>query len=73
MRITTATLTKRINRKLAARGEALRRTRGMQAYLELGDYYAIDISGNFVVSREIDLQELGRDLGVLFAHEEVAP
>ena len=55
----------RINRKLAKDGEKLCVSRGQQMRIDVGDLYIVDVSGNFVVREDIDLEELGHDLGVL--------
>ena len=53
---------KRINRKLAAKGQILKAKRRMNPHC--GDYYILDLSGN-VVDTHIDPEELARKLGVL--------
>ena len=63
---------KRINRKLDKQGERLKTTRmNSRDYSSLGRHYTIDISGNFVVGSNIDLETYARELGVLQKHEEV--
>lgn len=64
-------LIKRINRKLKKRNECLRVLRGDQGLNELGRYFITDIGANSVVTRHVDPVEIGRDLGVLRASEEV--
>ena len=58
-------LTKRINRLLRSNGEMLRKTRGARARFDFGDYYLHDLAGNFVIQTDVDVEELGRELGVL--------
>jgi hypothetical protein len=66
-------LVRRITRALAKDGEALRATReGSSAEQQLGRYYRIDISRNFLVETDVDIEALGRKLGVLKSWEEVA-
>lgn len=67
-RVTQSALIKRINRKLAKKwrfGEVLRKSRGARANFELGDYYVVDIETDGLVARDVDLDELGRNLKVL--------
>jgi len=72
VRVTTYTLIQRINHKLRARGEVLKKTRGTQAYLGYGDFYVIDMLIGAVVRKHVDLEELGREVGALQPHEELA-
>jgi hypothetical protein len=70
--VTTRALIQRINRKLAAQDEQLRATRGEgQARMELGDYYVINQNRNAVVSKHVDPEQCGRDLGVLRPWEQI--
>jgi hypothetical protein len=68
--ITERALVQRINRKLKGQGEALRTTRGRRG--DLGDFYVVDLNRNFVVDKHVDLEECGRELGVLKPHERMA-
>lgn len=61
----------RINRALAPRGKKMCKTRGERAYLELGDYYVIDISRNRIVDQNIGLEAFARELGVLAPYERL--
>ena len=72
IRISETALITRIRRALAKEGQTLRKTRSAREWPNLGDYYIIDLSGNFVVDRRIsDLEELGRELEVLKPYESV--
>jgi hypothetical protein len=67
-------LIQRINRQLAKEGQAgqmVKATRGDSARKELGDYYAVDLGRNAVVSKQVDLEDLGRKLGVLQPYERL--
>lgn len=71
--VTTTTLIKRIRRNLARDGIALRTCReASRFHNELGDYYLIDTSSNRISAKHCTLEGLGRELGVLAAHEIVA-
>lgn len=64
-------LIQRINRVLSKENETLKKSRGMQAFLDLGDYYAIDVNRNYVSAKHIDPEKWGRELGVLKDFEVV--
>jgi len=65
-------LVQRIGRALAKEGEQLQKARGKKASLELGDYYTVSISRNFVVQKDVDIEKLGRELQVLRPYENLA-
>lgn len=62
--ITHGALVKRINRRLAHDGQRLRTTRGVRMFLDVGDHYVIDVDGNYVVDKFVDVEELAHQLGV---------
>lgn len=71
-------LVQRINRKLLANAggdlasaEQVRKTRGYRARQKIGDYYVLDMRGNFIGAMKIDLENVGRELGVLAAWERL--
>lgn len=68
--ITEKALYQRINRKLRADGEVLKRARG-RVETTLGDYYVVDVERNFVTQHHVDLAELGRELGVMAEWESL--
>ena len=57
--------------KLKLEGEAVRKARAA-AFSNLGDYYRIDTYRNFVVDTFVNLEYLGRELGVLRPGERMA-
>ena len=62
----------RINRKLLAEGEILRKTRAdSRAWFDLGEYYSIDVSRGFICRRDCDLEQLAREVGALKSWEVV--
>jgi len=71
-------LQQRINRKLRVEDEVLRKSRpvydqGRPIYnSDLGEFYVVDVNRNFVVAGDVDLQQLGRELGALQNWEELA-
>jgi len=64
-------LVQRINRKLAADDECLKKTRGGRMQQEFGDFYLLDTRINGVIGKDVDPEELGRKLGVLHPGEGV--
>jgi hypothetical protein len=58
-------LTQRINRKLAEDGQIVRAPRGSRPHKADDDYYIVDTKHNAVHARGINLETLGRKLGVL--------
>jgi hypothetical protein len=58
-------LVARINRKLKDDGQTLKFTRGERATLDLGDVYLWDVRRRLALDTFVDVEEFGRDLGVL--------
>ena len=69
--ITEKALSCRINRRLRRDERMLKKSRGERYRIDLGDYYVVDMQMN-LVDKHVDLSALGRELGVLRAHESVA-
>ena len=59
---------RRINRKLAAKGQILK---ARHSWAKVKRYYILDLSGN-VVDADIDPEALARKLGVLKEGEDVS-
>tara|TARA_B100001540_G_scaffold312266_1_gene333087 strand:- start:1124 stop:1342 length:219 start_codon:yes stop_codon:yes gene_type:complete len=70
--ITQRALYMRVKRKLAAKGEALRTLRGTRHEKDLGQLYITDLYTGTVVATHVDLESLGRELGVLGETEKVS-
>jgi hypothetical protein len=64
----------RINRKFRKEdgppARELKKTRGARAMLDLGYFYILDTERNFIDEHHVDLEALGRELGVLSDGEE---
>ena len=58
-------LVKRINLKLAQKGQQLKKPRSQSSRSNLGDYYVLNLRDNFVVARYVKPLTLGRQLGLL--------
>ena len=61
----------RVNRQLLLKNEKLRTTRGTALRANLGDYYLVDLGG-YLIDAHVDLEQLGRTLGVLRLEEVLA-
>jgi hypothetical protein len=64
-------LLQRINRKLAKSGEMVRKSRTERLRLDVGDYFLVDTNKNAVVGHSVNLEEKGRELGVLSQWERL--
>jgi hypothetical protein len=64
-------LIQRINHKLNADAKQLRTARSFQMEISIGHYFIVDLRRNSIKRQQIDLDELGRELGVL-SDSEVA-
>ena len=67
--VTKRALVQRINRKLAASGEAIKAARGGRQRRELGDFYRLNVNRNTLVAKDVDPEALARELGVLHPWE----
>ena len=72
IKLTNRALVARINRSLAACDQKLRKSRGERARFDLGDYFVVDVPGRHIIDKYIDVEALGRELGVLRPSEQVA-
>lgn len=65
----------RINRKLKQDGEQVRKARSEKASYEVGDFFRVDYSdsrhGGHLVEKNVDLEKLGTELGVLHPWESL--
>ena len=69
--VSTRAIIQRINRKLAKDGDKLRKNRSQRWWPEMGDYYIVDEERNAFIRGHVDLEDLGRELGVLEDWETV--
>jgi hypothetical protein len=70
-KISGRALMQRINRRLAEKGQLLRKSRKLDVKNNLGEYYTININRNVVEDSHIDLQDFGRKIGALAPQEEL--
>lgn len=69
--VTRRALIQRVNRVLAKDGQAVKATRGRAAE-SLGCYFRLDIKHKTVLARNVNLEQLGRELGALRGWESLA-
>lgn len=70
--ITRRALIQRINRVLAKDGEVLKTNRHPGVGRDdLGRHYVVDVNRNFLVDRDVDLEEVGRRLKVIAGYETI--
>ena len=65
-------LIKRINRKLKLQDQALRKARSERVRLDLGQYFIVDFRRNLSLDTNINIEEFGREIGVLAPREVLA-
>ena len=63
-------LLQRINRALAKQDQMVRTARRLDH--NLGWYYRVDYMQNFLVEAHVDIEALGRDIGVLREWEDMS-
>ena len=68
--LTQRALYQRLARALARSGKTLRKARAAPARRYVGDFFILSDSGG-IVAHHVDLQQLGRELGVLQAYEHL--
>jgi hypothetical protein len=69
--VTERALIQRVNRKLWHDDEMVKTSRGARAELDLGRHYIVNWRINGLTHRNIDLEDWGRELGVLRDYEEL--
>jgi hypothetical protein len=69
--ITLRALLQRINRRLAERGQVLKKARGEAERAHAGDYYIVDTNRAILIETHVDPEALGRKLDTLRSWESV--
>jgi hypothetical protein len=69
--VTERALFQRINRKLKEEGEQLRTARTPAVEASVERYYILDVNRNFIAHEHVEMEALGRELGVLQPWEKV--
>jgi hypothetical protein len=65
-------LAQRIRRELRSTGQLLRTARSARVALDLGEHYVVDAHTGGAWPTHVDLEDYGRELGVLRPYEAVA-
>jgi hypothetical protein len=63
--ISKRALVQRINRKLILDDQQIRAVPGGNLELGVGKYFLVDVRKNLITRTHVDLNELGREIGVL--------
>jgi len=71
VKITERALYQRISRKLKHDGEQLRTARSQNVELSVGRYFTVNVAHNYIDRQHLDLEVLGRNLGVIQPWEQV--
>jgi len=61
----------RINRRLRSDDQQVRTARSERLRLDVGWHYVIDTRRNFISEKDVDLEELGREVGALQDYETI--
>ena len=69
--VTERALAQRINRALAKEGQALHANRSTER--DIGGWYIVDLRHNRIEATHVELETLGRELGVMKPWECLAP
>ena len=64
-------LVQRVNRVLGKDDEQLKKARSGRTSQGVGEFYTIDIRRNCVVKQDVDIEKMGRTLGVLKNYEQL--
>jgi hypothetical protein len=72
LKVRVAALVARVNRRLVASGEALRRCRTDHDRESVGDWYVLDLSQNAISRKHVDLEQFAREVGALAEFEALA-
>ena len=65
-------LVARINRKLAADGQKLKKARGANTESSVGLFFIVNVQGNYVAHQRVDIVDLAQKLKVMEEWEMLA-
>lgn len=61
----------RINRRLAAKGQAVKKCREQSRWhKDLGSHYLVDVRANLIAATDVDLGDTAKELGLLKPYEQ---
>lgn len=69
--VTERAMAQRLNRVLKEEDLTLKKSRGERALIELGDWYIVNYRYNRIIEKDVDIEDLGRERGVLAKWESV--
>jgi cytochrome oxidase assembly protein ShyY1 len=69
--VTERAVIQRVNRKLALEGQKLRTSRSARSIQDSGRYYIVDLRGNWLARKNVDVEKLARELEVLAGWESI--
>jgi hypothetical protein len=69
--ISERALMARVNRALAESHEMVKKTRGVYAMRDLGEYYLLNFNRNAIMKQNLDLEEFARQIKVLRPYEKL--
>jgi len=71
VKITERELVQRIMEKMAKNIVGLKKARNEQSHKRTGDYFIIEFNQNKITTTGVDLEKLGKELGLLKDFEEL--
>jgi len=71
VRVTERAIAQRINRVLMKEHLQLKKSRGAQMALDVGEWYVIDLRGSYIADKHCDLVKLAKQHKVLNDWEEI--
>jgi|AmaraimetFIIA100_FD_contig_81_450009_length_1432_multi_4_in_0_out_0_2 predicted NAD-dependent protein-ADP-ribosyltransferase YbiA (DUF1768 family) len=69
--VSTRALIQRINRALKDDGEMLKTARSPRVASSIGRHYVVNINRNWITRQRVDVEALGRKIGVLSDYEHL--
>jgi hypothetical protein len=69
--VTVKALLQRVNRRLRKTDQKVCRARSERVRLGLGAFYAVDEKRALILGKDVNLEQLARELGALKPHEEL--
>jgi len=71
VKITQRELVRRINQKIAKNIEGVKKSKDGEAHNETDEYYTIEFDQNNIITTDVDIEKLGKELGVLKDFEKL--
>ena len=71
VKITQRELVRRINQKIAKNIEGVKKSKDGETHNETDEYYTIEFDQNNIITTDVDIEKLGKELGVLKDFEKL--